>query len=43
MGEDQLHDLQLDGPTTLRIVVELLKTLPKRNDGCDGRLRSVVA
>ena len=36
-GEDQLNDLELDGPITLRMLDESFGTTPKRNDGCDGR------
>ena len=43
MGEDQLDDLELHGPTTLESWIESLGTLTKRNDGCDRRPRSVAA
>ena len=35
MGEDQLDNLELDGPITLRIL-DGIGTSPKRNDGGDG-------
>ena len=40
MGEDQLDDLELDGPITLRILDGIawgIGTSPKQNDGGDGR------
>ena len=37
MGEDQLDDVKVDGPITLRILDEPLGTSPKRNDGGHGR------
>ena len=42
MGKDQLDDLELDGPITLRILDGIAWTSPKQNDGCDGRRRGVA-
>ena len=36
-GKNQLDDLELDGPITLRILDGIAWTSPKRNDGGDGR------
>ena len=36
-SEDQLDDLELDRPITLRILNGIAWTSPKRNDGGDGR------
>ena len=43
MGEDQLEDLELDGPITLSILDESVGTSTKRNDECDERPLSVAA
>ena len=43
MEEDQLDDLELDGPITLRILDGIAWTSPKQNDGGDGRPRGVAA
>ena len=37
MGEDQLDDLDQDGPITLGSWMESLGTSAERNDGGDGR------
>ena len=42
MGEDQLDDLELNGPITLRILDGIVWDLPKRNNECDGKQWSVA-
>ena len=37
MGEDQLDDLELDGPITLTILDGIVWDSPRQNDGGDGR------
>ena len=42
-GKDQLDNVDLDRPITLRILMELFRASPKQNDGGDRKLWSVSA